>query len=134
MPARPENVSPRAPQASPEPGHLGEAARDERRLGVVAEPEAVDAAGRERHHVLRRRAELDPDEVGVEVDAEARRDDRVLELDRERLVLARDHGGGGKALRDLLRVVRAREHRDGPAARRPSRAASPSPDRAPSSG
>src|SRR6185312_12854504 len=35
-----------------EPPHLGEAARDERRLGVVAEPKAVGATCRERDHVL----------------------------------------------------------------------------------
>ena len=47
-----------------EPRHLDEAARDQRRLRVVAEPEPVDAAGRERDHVLRRGAELDADQVG----------------------------------------------------------------------
>ncbi len=53
-----------------EPRHLGEAARDQRRLRVVAEPEPVDAAGRERDHVLRGGADLDADQVGVDVDAE----------------------------------------------------------------
>ena len=72
-----------------EPRHLGEPARDQRRLRVVAEPEPVDAAGGERDHVLRRRAQLDADEVVVDVDAEGRRVDRVLELERERVVLAR---------------------------------------------
>src|SRR5579864_6220189 len=38
----------------PESRHLGEAARDERRLRVVAEAQAVDAPRRERDHVLRR--------------------------------------------------------------------------------
>ena len=72
MPARPANVSGRAPARLGEPRHLGEPARDERRLRVVAEPEAVDAAGRERDHVLRRRAQLDADDVVVHVDAEER--------------------------------------------------------------
>ena len=49
----------------PEARHLGEPTRDQRRLGVVAEAEAVDAAGRERDHVLRGGAELDADEVGL---------------------------------------------------------------------
>ena len=39
-------------------------------FGVVAEPEPVHAARRERDHVLRRGAELDADEVVVHVDAE----------------------------------------------------------------
>src|SRR5581483_9017876 len=37
-----------------EPRHLDEAARHERRLGVVAEPEPVDGARGQRDHVLRR--------------------------------------------------------------------------------
>src|SRR3954454_24145464 len=41
--------------------HLGEATRNERRLGVVPELQAVCATGRKRDHVLRRRAELDAD-------------------------------------------------------------------------
>ena len=55
-----------------EPRHLGEPARDDPALRVVAEPEPVDAAGGERDHVLRRRGELDADEVAVHVDAEDR--------------------------------------------------------------
>ena len=70
MPARPAKVSGRAPHGLAEARHLREAARDQRRLRVVAEAEPVDAAGRERDHVLRRGAELDADEVGVHVDAE----------------------------------------------------------------
>jgi hypothetical protein len=92
MPARPANVSARAP----------------------AETEAVDAAGRERDHVLRRSAQLDPDEVLVDVGAEEARVERVLEPAREEAVLARDHGCGGQALGDLLRHVRAREDGDRP--------------------
>jgi hypothetical protein len=42
-----------------EAGHLGEAARDQGRLGVVAEAEPIHPAGRKRHHVLGRCAELD---------------------------------------------------------------------------
>ena len=64
-----ERLGPRARRLA-EPRHLGEAAGDQRRLRVVAEPQPVDAAGRERDHVLRRRAELDADEVRVDVDAE----------------------------------------------------------------
>ena len=57
-----ERLGPRAARLA-EPRHLGEAARDQRRLGVVAEAEPVDAAGRERDHVLRSRAELHADQV-----------------------------------------------------------------------
>ena len=74
----------RAAAGLAEPGHLGQPARDQRRLGVVAEAEAVDAAGGERDHVLRRGAELDADEVVVDVDAEDGRVDRVLQLAGER--------------------------------------------------
>src|SRR5207253_1957906 len=45
-----------------EPGHLDEAARHDRRLRVVAEPEPVDGARGERDHVLRRGTELDADQ------------------------------------------------------------------------
>ena len=61
MPARPKNVSGSAPGRLAEPRHLGEPARDQRRLRVVAGAEAVARAGGERDHVLRRGAELDAD-------------------------------------------------------------------------
>ena len=54
-------------------------------LRVVAEPEAVDAARRERDHVLRRRAELHAGEIRIHVHPEDRRVDRVLELARRGL-------------------------------------------------
>ena len=75
-------------------------------------PQAVDSARRERDDVLRRRAQLDPDDIGVDVRAEERRAQRVLELPCEVPVLARDHGRGRQARGDLLRHVRAGEHRD----------------------
>ena len=64
----------------PQPPHLGQPSGHQRRLRVVAEAEAVDAAGREPDHVLRRRAQLDADEVGVRVDAKRERVDLGLEL------------------------------------------------------
>ncbi len=82
MPASPEKVSGPGTTGLAQPRHLGQAAGDQRRLRVVAEPEPVDAAGRERDHVLRRRAELDADEVVVDVDPEDHRVDRLLELAR----------------------------------------------------
>ena len=53
-----------------EPRHLDEAAGDSAAFALSPSAEAVDAAGGERDHVLRRRAELDADQVGVDVDAE----------------------------------------------------------------
>ena len=114
MPARPANVSTRAPPPGPA-SPSRHAARDHAGLRVVAEAEAVDAAGGERDDVLRRAAELDADDVGVHVDAERRRVDRLLEPDGERLVLARDDRGRRQPGRDLLGEVRAGEARDGPA-------------------
>src|SRR3954451_5056402 len=96
-----------------EPYNVRYPARDHGRLRVVAEPEPVDASGRERDHVLRRGAELDSDEVGVHVDAEERRVDRVLELLREVDVRARDDGGRGEPAPDLLGEVRPGEHGHG---------------------
>ena len=117
-----------------EPRHLREAARDQRRLAVVAEVEPVEGAGGERDHVLRGGAELDADDVRIDVRTEDGGVDGVLELAREEAVLARDHGRGRQAARDLLRHVRAGEHRDAAAvdARREPLAASPG--RGPSSG
>src|SRR5215211_2364814 len=48
-----------------QPRHLGEAAGDERRFGVAAEPEAIGAAGGEADHVLGGGTELDADHVVV---------------------------------------------------------------------
>ena len=115
-----------------QPPHLGEPAGDERRLRVVAEPEPVGPSRRERDHVLRRRAELDAEDVVVHVDTEGRRRDRELELHGEREALARDHRGGGQPLRDLLRDVRAGEDRDRAVARPGSRDGRLIPGRAPS--
>ena len=94
--------------------HLPQAAADEAGLGVVAEAEAVDPAGGQGDDVLRRRAELDADEIVVHVHAERGRDHRVLQLDRELRVGARHDRRGRQPLRDLLCVVRAREDRNGP--------------------
>src|SRR6478736_4530724 len=101
-----ERLGPRA-RSLTEPRHLCEAARDERRLRVVAEPEPVHAAGGESDYVLRRGTELDPDEVWIEVGPEDARVDRVLELACEEPVLARDHRRCRQARRDLLCDVRA---------------------------
>ena len=116
IPARPANVSGRAPHASPRRAISASPRVISAALRVVAEAEAVDAAGGERDHVLRRRAELDAGHVGVHVDAEDRRVDRVLELGGERLVVARDHGRARQAVGDLLGHVRPGEDGDRPVA------------------
>src|SRR5436190_198065 len=106
-----EGLRPRACRL-PEPGHLSEAARDERGLRVVAEPEPVHAARRERDHVFRSRAQLHAHQVGIDVGAEEARVQRVLELAGEEAVLARDHRRRRQALGNLLRHVRTREDGD----------------------
>jgi hypothetical protein len=101
MPASPANVSGRAP-------------RDHRRLRVVPQPEPVRPARSERDHVLRRRAQLDADDVVVHVDAEDDRVDRLLELLGETGGRARDDRRGRQPEGDLLGDVRPGEHRHGP--------------------
>ena len=98
-----------------EPRHFGQAAGDQPRLGVVAETQAVDAAGRERDHVLRCRTELDAGRIVARIDTKRERVERLLQLEREPFVLARDDRRGGQALRDLLGEVGAGEDRDGSA-------------------
>src|SRR5439155_25366665 len=53
-PGQPGHRSRRRPQRNREPSHLGEAPRDERRAGVLAEPEAVGDPGRAGPDVLHR--------------------------------------------------------------------------------
>ena len=97
-----------------EPRHLGQAARDQRRLGVVTEAEAVRDALSEGDHVLRGAAQLDPDHVGVRIDPQARRRDRLLQPLREADRLRCDDGRRRRAAGDLLGVVRPRQHRHPP--------------------
>ena len=114
-----------------EASHLGQPAGDQRRLRVVAEPEAIDASGGKCHHVLRRGAQLDPDDVLVHVDPEGERVDGLLELERQPVVLARDHRRCGQAVGDLLGEVRPGEHRRRHGARRARIGARPSPGSSP---
>ena len=107
-----ERVRPRARRLG-EPPHLCQAARDERRLGVVAEREAVRPTCGERDDVLRRRAELDADDVVAHVDAEEDRVHRDLDAHGELEVVARDDGCRRKPAHDLVGDVRAREDGDG---------------------
>ena len=67
MPASPANVSGSPPSATPSRGQLGEPARDQRGLGVVAVAEPVGDARADRDHVLQRARHLAADDVGVRV-------------------------------------------------------------------
>ncbi len=111
MPARPAKVSGSAPMRHAEPGDLRQAAGDQRRPRVVAQPEAVEDAGGDRDHVLERPAQLDPDHVGIGVDPEARRrEDRLHRLGHGRDRASRHHRGG-LVLVHLAREAGSREHR-----------------------
>ena len=71
MPARPANVAALGAEGHAEARHLHQAARQQGRLGVVAEAQAVADAGRDADDVLQRPGQLDADRVEVGVDAEA---------------------------------------------------------------
>ena len=103
-------------------------------LALSPAPSPSQAPAGERDHVLGRGAQLDADQIVVEVDAEHRRVEEVLEASRERAVLARDDRGPRQPRDDLLRHLRAPRAPppDGP--RRGSRAARRSPGRGPWSG
>ena len=88
-----------------ESGGLGEAARDERALGVVAEAHAVRDADGETDDVLDRAAQLAAHHVGVGVRAEVRRVAGGLEPLGDGLVGAGDHGRGRHPGGDLLGEV-----------------------------
>ncbi len=80
-----------------------EAARDQRRAGVVAEAETVADARRDGDDVLERAAQLDADDVLGGVRAEAVGVEDVLHLLGDLVVLARDAHRRGDAHRDFLR-------------------------------
>ena len=107
----------------PEPGHLGQAAGQQAGLAVVAEAEAVGGAGGDRDDVLERPAQLDAEDVLVDVQPEAPpgepRDDALGEVE----VRGRDDGRRRQVARHLGRQVRART------APRPGRSARPRPRR-----
>ena len=99
-------------EGDPEPGHLGQPARDDRGLRVVAQTHALGHADGERDDVLDRTTDLGADEVGRGVRAEvARRRGRSDPVGRA-LVRARDDRGRRLALDDLLGEVRAGDDRD----------------------
>ena len=95
-----------------EMARLGEAARDQHRLGVVPEAERVADADRERDDVLHHPAELASEHVGVPVGPEVVGMARPLQQLGGRFVGAGDHGRGELTLGDLPRQVRPGNHGD----------------------
>ena len=96
----------------PEPGHLGQAAGQQAGLAVVAEAEPVGRTCRDRDHVLERPAQLDAEDVLVDVEPEATSCDPCRDPLGEREVRGRDDGRGREVARDLGGEVRARQRRD----------------------
>ena len=78
-------------------GHFREAAGEEAGERVLAELEPVAGAGGDGIDVLQRAAELDADEVGRAVDAEAGLVEDGLELARERIAFRGDGADGREA-------------------------------------
>ena len=99
-------------ERDPQPGHLGQAAGDERGLGVLAEPEPDRDAVGERDDVLDRAAQLDAHDVGVGVRAEVRREAGQLHAAGGLLVGAGHDGGRRLPLHDLAGQVGAGHDRD----------------------
>ena len=111
------------PAATPSRRDLGQSAREQRALGVVAEAEAVAHPGRDRDHVLERAPDSQPTTSVVRVDPEARRRDTAAAPPRARASAARRrHHRGRDAAAHLLGVTRTGEHRTRPIAERSPRA------------
>ena len=96
--------------------HLAQAARDQGRLGVVAQPQAVHHARRERHHVLQHAAQFHARLVGTGVHPQGRGHQGRLHLLRKGRVPAGDDRRGRQAPPDLLGVIRAAQNRHPPEA------------------
>ena len=97
-----------------QPDHLGQAARDQSRLAVVAEAQSVGSARRDRNDVLQRTAQLDPDDVGVHVEPERPRPDPRLDAPGKILVLGSDDRRRGQPAGNLSGEVRAGKRGDPP--------------------
>ena len=106
-----------------EPRHLGEAAGQQPGLAVVAEAEPVGGTGRDGDDVLERAAQLDAEDVLVDVEPEPTPAEAGDDPLGECQVRGRDDGRRRQVARDLGREVRAGQGRDAtrPARRRPRR-------------
>ena len=111
MPARPVKVLDVRPLHDAEPRHLGGAAGDEAGARVVAEAETVRHAHRHGDGVLDGAAELDAQDVVVRVHPERVARDGVLQLDRDLVVVSRDHGRRRHVAAHLFGVVGTGERR-----------------------
>ena len=113
MPASPEKVSASAPQASPSRAISTSPRVISADLALSPRPSPSTPPAESAITFFAAPQQLDSDQVVVHVDPKRPRVDRILQAQRECLVLGRDHGGAGQAGGDLLRHVRPREHRDG---------------------
>ena len=100
------------PGGDPEPGHLGQAAGHQAGLAVVAEAELLGGAGGDREDVLERAAQLDADEVAVDVEPEPAAAEPSLDPLGERLVVGRHDRRGRQAAGDLEGEVRSGQRGD----------------------
>ena len=78
-PLRPASVSRPAAHRGRQPRDLDQAAGDERGHRVVAEAEALDDAGGDRHHVLQRAADLDAGDVVGRIQPQRRTAELLLD-------------------------------------------------------
>jgi hypothetical protein len=85
----------------PEACHLGETARDQPGLAVVAEAEPIRCTGRDRDDVLQGAAELDPEQVPVDVQPELTPPDALDDPVGEHRVLRGDDRGRRQAAGNL---------------------------------
>ena len=92
------------------PAHLRQAARHEKRRGVVAEPKPVGHAHGNRDYVLESGAQLHPARVLTRVGAERLTREHLLEKRRRIRRFARDNRGSGNTAHHFFGVVGARKH------------------------
>ena len=116
MPASPENVSGCAPNASPSRAISTSPRVISAALALSPSPSPSTPPAASAITFFAAPQSSTPTTIGVHVDAEDERVERVLEPQRELLVGRRDHGRAGQAREHLLRHVRAREHGDRPIA------------------
>ena len=86
-------------------GDLGHPAGDESRFCIVAVAEAVRDPGGQRDYVFQRAADLDPQDVGVCVDAERVAHENILHGFCGLLAFGPGHAGGGDSPADFLGVA-----------------------------
>ena len=110
-PDSPASVSCRAPVGQAEARHFGEAARDHRGAGVLAEALALDHAAGDRQHILDRAADFGPGDIVAQIDAELRQCDAVADRFGDGRILARDRHRGRQPGGDFMGEGRSRQHR-----------------------